>query len=113
MANVFTKVFEHRFQKHITTTDNQVGFKSKHYTDPYINIYTNIGTEHIRFMCFLDAPKAFDKVNHQLFVKLQSRGVVAYVIRIFGIHIKLCEELSGVRRCLNLFLYLSALSCRN
>lgn len=110
MANVFCKVFEHRFQKHITTTDNQVGFKSN--TDLYINIYTNMGTEHISFMCFLDAPKAFDKVNHQLFVKLQSRAVIAYVIRIFGIHIKLCK-LSGVQRYLNLFLYLSALSCRN
>ena len=35
------------------------------------------------FMCFLDAAKAFDRINHgKHFIKLQERGVPTYLIRI-------------------------------
>ena len=34
-------------------------------------------------VCFLDASKAFDRVNHQrLFEKLDNRGIPGYILRI-------------------------------
>ena len=33
------------------------------------------------FLCFLDASKAFDRVNHEkLFVKLADRGIPGYLL---------------------------------
>ena len=35
------------------------------------------------FLCFLDASKAFDRVNHEkLFTKMADRGISKYLIRI-------------------------------
>lgn len=64
ISNVFERIL-------METTYNQFGFKRKHGTVSKYN-----GHNSTVFMCFLDAPKAFDRINHiKLFIKLQDRGV--------------------------------------
>ena len=71
----------------ITTTDSQFGFKENHSTDMCIftlketvQYYVSLGSP--VYLCFMDASKAFDKVNHwHLFDKLLNRGVPVYVVR--------------------------------
>ena len=69
----------------ITTTDSQFGFKENHSTDMCIftlketvQYYVSLGSP--VYLCFMDASKAFDKVNHwHLFDKLLNCGVPVYV----------------------------------
>ena len=59
-----------RIQEHIYTEHNQFGFKQKHGTDlcnmvlkEAIRSYKSKGSS--VFVCFMDASKAFDRVNHK------------------------------------------------
>ena len=71
----------------INTSDSQFGFKEKHSTDMCIftlketvQHYVSLGSP--IYLCFMDASKAFNKVNHwHLFDKLLIRGVPVYVMR--------------------------------
>ena len=73
---------------YIITHDHQFGFKTKHSTDMCIFSVKSIikyYTEHNSpvYTCFLDASKAFDKVNHwTLFNKLIKRKVPRLIVRI-------------------------------
>ena len=92
LANILSKVVEQilleRIYKLIISTDSQFGFKPRHGTDMCIYVQKELLNTYKRknssvFICFLDASKAFDRVNHEkLFKKLGSAGVPKYIVRI-------------------------------
>ena len=92
LANVISKVFESlillRCKKFLTTADNQFGFKSRHSTDfciytlkEYIEFYKLRNTS--IFVTFLDASKAFDRIDHWLlFKKLIDKRIPLFIIKL-------------------------------
>ena len=83
-------IIQHRIDQFTQTSCSQFGFKSQHGCDMAIfsfkecvNLYVNAGSP--VFACFLDASKAFDRVNHRkLFGKLISRGIPLYIVEILS-----------------------------
>ena len=92
LASVISKLVEvimlDRIEMYMITNPNQFGFKRKHGTDQYIYVLKEIIDLYRKlngsvFVCFLDASKAFDRVNHTtLFKQLGARGVPGYILRI-------------------------------
>ena len=92
LASIVSKVLEriilNRIENVLNTNANQFGFKKAHSTDQCIyvlkevvQLYKSLNT--CISVCFLDASKAFDRVNHQrLFEKLDNRGIPGYILRI-------------------------------
>ena len=87
MSKLLEQIIYERVSEALETCSNQFGFKAKHsiyimcilafkeailkYRDLSSNVYT----------CFLDASKAFDRVNHfKLFTTLSKRNVPMYII---------------------------------
>ena len=70
------------------TSDFQFGFKSNHSTDMCIFVLKEIIDFYKRhnspvFSCFMDATKAFDRVNHwTMFRKLINRNIPLFIVRI-------------------------------
>ena len=90
-----SKVAKHiifkRISCYLDTCPNQFGFKRNHGTDQCIYYVLKEIIDAYRvvdgsvFICFLDASKAFDRVNHRtLFAKLGIRGTPQYIIRILS-----------------------------
>ena len=92
IVTAISKMFELCLMKlmesYLVTRDNQFGFKKKHSTDlcifsvksviKYYNLYKSPV-----YSCFLDASKAYDRVNHwTLFKKLLIRGISVIIVRI-------------------------------
>ena len=86
ICKLIEKVIYNRISSLLVTLDNQFGFKKnlgtemcvfalKQYLKDYYNNNTNI------FVAFLDASKAFDKINHNiLFHRLKDNNVPSYII---------------------------------
>ena len=78
MSSTISKVFEnvilYRIEEYLWTTDNQFGFKAGHSTDLCVHALTEF-IEYCKrrstsvYVAFLDAGKAFDKVNHWVLIK--------------------------------------------
>lgn len=92
LASIVSKVIESvilkRICDYLVTHHNQFGFKEKLGTDQCIYVLKECIESYLSrntsvFTCFLDASKAFDRVNHGiLFEKLLRRGVPAYIVRL-------------------------------
>jgi len=91
ITSVMSKIYEllllRRAEGMLITTSNQFGFKPQHSTDMAVYSLKCI-TEYYTtqnspvYICFVDASKAFDRVNHwTLYIKLLERGVPTILVR--------------------------------
>ena len=88
VSKILEKVILQRIEEYLWTTDNQFGFKAHHSTDLCVYALTEF-IEYFKnrsisvYVAFLDASKAFDKINHWLlFKKLIERQMPLYLVTI-------------------------------
>ena len=94
LATVSSKILErvilNRCRYNLVSSDHQFGFKEKHSTDMAVYVLKEVIDHYLRnrspvFVCFLDARKAFDRVNHWiLFDKLLRRGMPVDIVRLLA-----------------------------
>ena len=77
-----------KYGSYMQSNDNQFGFKQNHATDHSVFIFKEVVDYYTQnsspvYVCFLDASKAFDRVNHWfLFDKLMKKNVPKFVLRL-------------------------------
>ena len=92
VTSVLSKLIElvllERMNLNLGTACNQFGFKSRHGTDmcvftlKQIIEYYNLRCSPV-YICYLDASKAFDRINHWcLFKKLLNRNINLVLVRL-------------------------------
>ena len=89
-TNVIEKVLLCRMLGWLLTTSNQFGFKRKHGTDMCVFTLKELIRYYIKhgscmYVAYLDASKAFDRVNqNKLFKKLLNNGVPKWIIKVIS-----------------------------
>jgi hypothetical protein len=94
VATTASKIIEilllNKYLMYLSTNDNQFGFKPKHSTDMGVFLlkevidYYNAHSSPV-YICFMDASKAFDRVNHwYLFEKLIKRCLPFVIVRLLS-----------------------------
>ena len=87
LSKIFELCIMRKVETQLITSDNQFGFKREHGTDLCIFTvksvikYYNLHSSPV-YTCFLDASKAYDRVNHwTLFRKLLNRSIHILIVR--------------------------------
>ena len=88
-SKVFEKIILSRIQDSLYTNDNQFSYKVKHSTEMCISTLKSIVDYYISssspvYLCYIDASKAFDRINYwNLFHRLIDRNVPVILVRFF------------------------------
>jgi len=86
LSKLIESVLLGRYRDLLHTTNNQFGFKKGHSTDMAIFVFKNVIEYYVSnsspvYISFVDASKAFDRVNHCiLFAKLQERKIPRVIV---------------------------------
>ena len=105
-----------KVETQLITCDNQFGFKREHGTDLCVFTvksvkYYNLHNSPV-YTCFLDASKAYDRVNYwTLFRKLLNRSIHILIVRklmyiYWYTKQELCIRTGGELKCCHILLFL-------
>ena len=89
LSKVLEQVLLSRLARYLWTADSQFGFKRANGTEMSIfSLKVTVDFYHNQetpvYMCFFDAKKAFDRVNHRtLAKKLLDRNVPLHIVKLF------------------------------
>lgn len=97
-ATALSKLLEivllHKLTPYLHTSDNQFGFKRELGTEMAVFTLKQVTQYYIArgspvYLCFLDAKKAFDRVNHAtLFKTMIERGTPLYLVKLLSVWYK-------------------------